>query len=212
MSFAPTRTTAALAALCAVVLLAPAADAKKPAADVAAIVAPILDPAPDACGYVGTRIFAPWHDRRGYALTPDGGFEGGAAGWTLAGASGVTEGNEPFQVGAVADSQALSLPAGSRARSAPACVAKHDGIFRLFTRSTGDRARLKVEVLYASGRRGKTSVLGAHDVWAPTRALAVAIGRTKKGRESTATIAMRFTPLSGSWQIDDFYLDPRLRH
>jgi hypothetical protein len=216
MSISPARFTAALTALSAVLVLAPAAQAVKPVKDimgvVAPIVAPILDPGPDACGYVGAQTFLPWHDHRGYALTPDGGFENGAAGWNLRGGSAVSEGNETFLVGALADNQSLTLPARSSALSAPTCVAKHDGIFRLFTRSTGSHARLRIDVLYANGRKGKSSVIGAHDTWTPTRSLAVAIGRAKKGRESTATIRMRFTPLSGSWQIDDVYLDPRLRN
>jgi hypothetical protein len=209
MSF---RSTAALAALSALTVLAPAAQASILDPIIAPIVDPILSPGEDACGYVGSQVFVPWHDNLAYVLTPDGGFEGGATGWTLAGASAAAEGNETFQVGGVTDHRALALPKGSSATSPPICVAKHDGIFRLFTKSAGDNARLKVEVFYANGRRGKTSVLTAHDVWAPTRKLAVAIGRTKKGKESTATIGFRFTPLSGSWQIDDVYLDPRLRH
>jgi hypothetical protein len=211
MSFTLARTSAALAALSAVFVLAPAAHASILDPVIAPIVDPILSPGEDACGYVGSQVFVPWHDSLAYVLIPDGGFEGGGSGWALSG-SGVAEGNETFQVGGMGDHVSLALPRGSSATSPPICVAKHDGVFRLFTHSVGDNARLKVEVFYANGRRGKTSVLGAHDVWAPTRKLSVAIGRTKKGRESTATIGMRFTPLSGSWQIDDFYLDPRLRN
>jgi hypothetical protein len=217
MSFVPTRSAVALAALAAVLVAAPEAGAKKPPLNPSTLIAPVIDPilhpAPDACGYVGTRVFAAWHDRLGYVLTPDGGFENGGAGWALTRGAAPAEGNEIFQVAGATDHRALALPAGSQATSAPICVAKHDGIFRLFTKSSGNsHARLKVDVRYANGRRGKTSVLGAHDVWTPTRSLAVAIGRAKKGRESTATIAFRFTPLSGDWQIDDVYLDPRLRH
>jgi hypothetical protein len=216
MSFTPTRTCAALAALSAGLVAAPAAQASvlDPvlAPVTTPVLAPILDRGPDACGYVATQPFIPWHDRLGYVLTPDGGFESDGAGWKKSGGASVVEGNEAFLVAGVGDHQALDLPARSSASSPPICVSKHDGVFRLFTKSSGKRARLRVDVFYANGRRGKTSVLTAHDVWEPTRKLAVAIGRTKKGREATATIAFRFTPLSGSWQVDDVYLDPRLRH
>jgi hypothetical protein len=183
----------------------PASEAKKP----------VKDPGPTLvdCGYSAGTPFAPWHDKRGYVLTPDGGFENAADGWTLGNGSAVAEGNETFQVGGPADHQSLSLPAGSAATSPAMCVAKHDGVYRLFARSTGSNARLRVDVLYANGKRGKRSVLRGSEAWAPTRKLAIALGRAKgKGKLSTAIISLRFTPLAGDWQIDDVYLDPRLRH
>jgi hypothetical protein len=199
MSFAPTRSTVMAAALAAVFVAAPEAQARP------------AHPAPDACGYVGTRIFEPWQDRFGYVLTPDGGFEDGGQGWPLTGGAAVVEGNETFQLGGPADHRSLSLPPGSSATSPPICVARHDGAFRLMTRSAGSRARLRVDVTYASGRHAKRSVLGAHAVWQPSRRLAVAIGRAKHGKLPTSVISIRFTPVSGTWQIDDLYLDPRLR-
>jgi hypothetical protein len=215
MSLVSTRSTVALAALATVFVAAPDAGAKKPPtvpAAVAPVVGPVLHPAADACGYVGSRIFAAWHDRRGYALTPDGGFENGAEGWSLAGGAAVAEGNETFQLGGPADHRSLSLPAGSSATSPPVCVAKHDGIFRLLARGNGSKARLKVEVTYfGKGQHGKRSVLYGKGAWAPTRKLAVALGRAKKGKLATAMIAIRFTPLSGTWDIDGLYIDPRLR-
>jgi hypothetical protein len=205
MSFTPARITATLAALSAVVVVAPAADAKKPVKDAGPV---LVD-----CGYSADTPFAPWHDKRGYVLTPDGGFENAADGWTLDNGSAVAEGNETFQVGSPTDHQSLALPAGSAATSPAMCVAKHDGVFRLFTRSTGSKARLRVDVLYANGKRGKRSVLRGNEAWAPTRKLAIALGRAKgKGKLSTAIVSLRFTPLAGDWQIDDVYLDPRLRH
>lgn len=215
MSFVPTRSTVALAALATVFVAAPDAGARKPPALPDALtpaLGSILHPAADACGYVGTRIFAPWYDRRGYVLTPDGGFENGGQGWGLDRGAAVTEGNEIFQLDGPADHRSLSLPAGSSATSPPVCVAKHDGIFRLLARGDSRKARMKVEVTYfAKGLHGKRSVLYTQGAWAPTRKLAVALGRAKKGKLATAMIAIRFTPLSGNWQIDGLYIDPRLR-
>src|SRR5436853_6360693 len=74
-------------------------------------------PNPNPCGYTPTKVFAPWNDNRGYVLTPDGGFENAAAGWTLENGAAVGEGNETFQVGGAADHQSLTLPAGSSATS-----------------------------------------------------------------------------------------------
>ena len=201
------------AAACAAILVAvPAANAARPAD--AGSHAPA--PASTSCGYTGTKIFAPWHDRRGYTLVPDGGFENGADGWTLDGGAAVAEGNETAAVGGAADHQSLALPAGSSATSPSICVERRAGIVRLFARTDGSRkAQLKVEVVYANGKKSKASKLRAGDSWAPTRKLSVALGRAKgKGRIGTAAVALHFTPVGepAAWQVDDVYIDPRLRH
>ena len=200
----PTRSAAALAALTAMFVAA----ARSPAQTTRRR----CRRGRRCCGYTGTTVFAPWNDPRSYTLTPDGGFENAAAGWTLDGGAAVTEGNETFQVGGAADHQSLALPAGSSATSPAICVTKHDDVFRLFARSTGNKARLRVDVLYANGKRGKRTVLRGRDAWAPTRTLAVAIGRATQRGSATSIISLRFTPLAGNWQIDDVYLDPRLRN
>jgi hypothetical protein len=219
MNLAPIRSTVALAALTTALLSVPVAGATRPPKDGETAAAPTTAPAADACGYTGTSVFAPWNDTRGYTLTPDGGFENGADGWTLGTGAAVAEGNETFQVGGAADHQSLALPAGSSATSPAVCVAKHNGVFRLFARTDGGRdARLKVEVLYTGPRGGKRSLrvgkLRAGDVWAPTRKLPVVLGRAKGKRKlTTASVSLRFTPLdAANWQIDDVYIDPRLRH
>jgi hypothetical protein len=211
MSISRSRAATALTAIAALAVAAPMADAKKPPKD-----GDSAAPTADACGYTGTSIFTAWDDNRAYTLTPDGGFENGASGWTLADGAAVAEGNETFQVGGPADHQSLSLPSGSSATSPSICVTKHNGVFRLFARTDGSRkARLKVEVVYANGRSAKRVKLRAGEAWAPTRKLAVALGRAKgRGRLTTASISLRFTPVGkpAAWQIDDVYLDPRLRH
>jgi hypothetical protein len=185
-------------------------------------------PNPNPCGYTPAKVFAPWHDNRGYVLTPDGGFENGAAGWTLENGAAVGEGNETFQVGGAADHQSLALPAGSSATSPAVCVTKHTGVFRLFARNTpvtqdttthgNKQPQLQVEVLY-TGKHGnhrslRVGSLRAGDAWAPTRKLPIVLGQAKgKGKLQKATVQLRFTPVGApaDWQIDDVYLDPRLR-
>jgi hypothetical protein len=213
------RKATAFAALTAMLVAVPAADAKKPDKDGATgPAAPGAPAAPSAsgCGYTGASVFAPWNDQRLYTLVPDGGFENAAAGWTLAGGAAVTEGNETAQVGGAADHQSLALPAGSSATSPAICVEKHTNVFRLFARTDGRRlAGLKVEVLYSNGRRAKGGAIRAGEAWAPSRKLGVALGRGKaKGKLASASISLRFTPVGepATWQVDDVYLDPRLRH
>ena len=55
--------------------------------------------------------------------------------------------------------------------------------------------------------------LRAGDAWAPTKKLAVRLGRAKgHGKLKTAKVSFRFTPVGpGDWQVDDLYLDPRSR-
>jgi hypothetical protein len=208
-----TRTTTAVGALLALSVAAPLADAKKPDRDGAPA-------APDACGYgEPSLLFAPWNDRKHYVITQNGSLEQGDAGWTLGDGAAVVDGNEPFFVNDPADHQSLSLPAGSSATSPATCVAAHQPVFRFFARTSGgDDARLKVEVLYLDGKGKKRSrragKLRGGEEWRPTKKLAVALGRAKKGRGriTTANIAFRFTPVGeGDWQIDDLSLDPRAR-
>jgi hypothetical protein len=169
------------------------------------------------CGYSGTNVFAPWGDTHDYALTPDGGFEHGADGWQLEGGAAVSEGNESFQVGGAADHQSLTLPAGSSATSPAFCVSKRDDIVRLFARTdSGRKARMKVEVLYTDVAKGKDSVridkLRADANWDATDTLDIALPHAN-GKLTTTNVALRFTPLGDdSFQIDDVYIDPRLRH
>jgi hypothetical protein len=47
-----------------------------------------------ACPAATTSPFAPWNDFAKYAFVPNGGFEGGAAGWTPTGGSRVVPENE----------------------------------------------------------------------------------------------------------------------
>ena len=210
-----TLSTAAFATAAALLVGAPVADANKPpkAGDTPAASTPAVAA---TCAYTGSSVFAPWNDNRSYTLIHDGGFENAADGWTLGGAAAVAEGNETSQVGGPADHQSLALPAGSSATSPAFCVEKHANVFRLFARTDGSRkSRLQVDVLYSNGHRAKRATLRAGEAWAPSRKLGVALGRAKgKGKLTTASVSLRFTPVGkpANWQIDDVYLDPRLRH
>jgi hypothetical protein len=232
------RTTAALGALLTLCVAAPVASASRPdgaggPGDHAAPAAtehshggtdggsaPATPAPPATCDYPAPRrVFAPWHDRKSYVLTENGGLEQGDAGWTLADGAAAVEGNEPFLVNDAADHQSLSLPAGSSATSPATCFASQNSAFRLVARTSGDRSsRLRVEVLYTKGNGHHASRvagrLRGRDEWRPTKRLSLAIGRAKgHGRLTTGTVAFRFTPIgAGDWQIDDLHLDPRARH
>ena len=174
--------------------------------------------APPGCDYPSaSQVFAPWHDHLSYVLAKNGGLEQGDAGWTLDGSAAVVEGNEPFSLNAATDHQSLALPAGSSATSPATCVASGQPVFRLVARTSDRHSRLRVEVVYSTPRGQKVSLgvgkLRAGDAWAPTKRLAVRLGRAKShGVLASSSVAFRFTPLgAGDWQIDDVLLDPRAR-
>jgi hypothetical protein len=205
----PTRSAAALTALTAMFVAAPVAFADDPGV--------IGAPVSIGCGYSGTNVFAAWGDDHNYALTPDGGFENGAAGWALDGQAATTDGNENFQVGGPSDHQSLNLPAGSSATSPSFCVSRREDTVRLFVRTdSGRRARLKVEAIYTDAANGdgseRVDKLRATESWDASGRLKIALPDTGS-RLSTTNVSLRFTPLDGdSFQIDDVYVDPRLRN
>jgi hypothetical protein len=201
------RLSAPLGALVALSLVSTAADAKKPAS------------AADPCGYgPAKQAFLAWGDQKSYVLAPNGGFENADPAWTLADGAGIAEGNDPFFLNAASDHQSLALPAGSSATSPTTCIASGQPVFRFVARTSGDKhSRLKVELLYTSAKGNQRSAvvgkLRAGAEWAPTKKLAVRLGRAKgHGKLKTGNVSFRFTPVgTGDWQIDDVHLDPRAR-
>src|SRR5688500_8183146 len=98
-----------------------------------------------------TQPFLPWLDPAHYVLAPDGGFEAGASGWTLADASTVA-GNEPFHVRSADDRTALELQPGGRATSPAMCVGIKHPTLRLFARHDGPLlSTLRVDGLSRGG-------------------------------------------------------------
>jgi hypothetical protein len=173
-----------------------------------------------ACPNAASQPFAQFGDQYYYVATPDGGFENGAAGWTLTGGAHVVSGNEPWMVGGAAQNHSLALPAGSSATSPPMCIGLFSGQMRLFAQNTGAAAsNLRVEVIYNGGLAGilggLTKTLRISDQgtlvggpsWAPTSTVPMLSGVLPL---LTQSVRFKFTPLStgGNWSIDDVYLDP----
>jgi hypothetical protein len=53
-------------------------------------------------------------------------------------------------------------------------------------------------------------VVGRRAEWSPTRPIFLGGGLAAAAGANTAQIRLR--PLSGSWQVDDFYVDPFARY
>lgn len=173
-----------------------------------------------ACPDPTSQPFRAWGDSAFYAYVPDGGFEAGAAGWTLAGGAKVVAGNETFFVRSRYDDSSLALPSGSSATSPPMCVALLASKMRFFVTNAGaSSARLNVQVIYSGGLGGLLGTvgrtLGISDVgyvnsdgsWEPSDPISMLGGTLPL---FTQYVQFRFVPVDGTGQfrIDDVYLDP----
>ncbi|HEX2071431.1 MAG TPA: hypothetical protein VHF90_07270 [Thermoleophilaceae bacterium] len=164
------------------------------------------------------RPFARWLDPLSYHLIPDGGFEQGAAGWSLSKAR-VVDGNEPFYVHGAGERKSLSLPPGSVATSPVMCAGVDKPVMRFFAKSSGGLLSLStliVEVLFETSS-GQVRALPVGVVlpttrWQPTLPLPVLASLLPLLPNEQTPIAFRFRPLGGAtWTIDDVYIDPLKR-
>ena len=175
-----------------------------------------------ACPDPTTKPFSPWGDYAKYAFVPNGGFEGGAGGWTLTGGAKVVSGNESFFVHGARERYSLSLPPGSTAMSTPMCISLFSGKMRFFTANAGaPAARVKVQVLYNGGVGSLLGTVGkllglsevgyvsSGKAWQPSPAIAMLGGTLPL---LTSSVQFRFSAPAdgGAFRIDDVYLDPFL--
>ena len=173
-----------------------------------------------ACPSATSQAFAPWKDYAAYAYAPNGGFESGSTGWSLAGGAKVVAGNSSFFTHAAGERYSLSLPAGSSATSPPMCVSLFSSKMRFFAANAGSSSsKLKVQVIYGGGVGGLlslvTTTLGISDfgyvsagsAWQPSASIGMLSGTLPL---LTQYVQFRFVPAdrNGSWLMDDVYLDP----
>jgi hypothetical protein len=90
--------------------------------------------------------------------------------------------------------------------------------FRMLARNTGrSNGALKAEVLFLDRKGGvkssaSGSVVSKGSDWFPTSELNIGVTFDTAVAGGAAPVAFRFTAGKGStWQIDDVYVDPRLR-
>jgi len=156
--------------------------------------------------------FVPWGDRDAYCSFSNLGFENGSSSWTLAGKTSVVSGNEPWHVSGPG-THALQLGPGASALSSSLPLNLLDPWIRFFAQSAGANGSLRVQVIFRGLLGNLTGLLnvssltpGSYSSWQPTQrvlsALALPLG--------TTSVQVLFTSqaTSGSWQIDDVYLDP----
>ncbi len=169
-----------------------------------------------ACdGSALTQPFARWGDTNYYKLVPGGSFRSGLSGWTASGGARLVSGGEPFGVTGSVGASALSLPAGSSVQSPYTCVDAAYPSLRFFVRNNSLLSTVLVSLVYKAPLVGLvpipvgTVLLGG--AWKPTAAMPTLSAVPGLLTGGITPVAVRFTALLGSSEIDDVYLDPRCR-
>ncbi|MEA2169536.1 MAG: hypothetical protein QOF76_2836 [Solirubrobacteraceae bacterium] len=172
----------------------------------------LVQSAPNCATPASSPVFSPWADPTNYFLAPDGGFEDGAAGWTLDGAS-VGSGNESYGVSG-AGSSSLNVPSGGDATSPTVCVGLEHPTLRFFVKknSGGLLSSLRVDALvednFGNVLTVPVGVTGGSSSWQPAPQMVVVANLLPLLPGAHTPVAYRFTSQGGSWQVDDFYVDP----
>jgi hypothetical protein len=162
--------------------------------------------------------FSRWGDRAAYTPVPGGGFEAGQQGWTLSGGAKVMSGNEPFKVGSAGDSRSLYIPPGGVATSPSICVGLQEPTVRWLQKSNsllGLTGAMTVTVLTETslGVVVETPV-GAgllSNSWTPSLPGVILTNLLPLLPNNKTAVAFRFRAITGSWNVDDVYVDPYQR-
>jgi hypothetical protein len=166
------------------------------------------------CGTSAEKPFAAWGDSANYTLAPNGSLEYGSYGWSLSGGARVIPSNNALRPG----KYSLSLPSGALALSPAACVKLADPASRFFLRAPAGTGKLRVDIQYKTllGLFTTTSNLGyatAGQNWQPgpkySHVLANILGALALNNNLlSASIRFKFTAVSGSFEVDDLFVDP----
>ncbi len=164
-----------------------------------------------------TQPFRQFGDSANYKLLPGGSFESGAADWQLSGGAKIVSGNETYKVGGATHSLSLSLPNGSAAVSPFTCVGLGEPTLRLFAkRNTAllgllSTLNVQIQVQTSLGLSLWLPVLPGDlggSSWHQTAQMPLIANILPLSTSDKTPVRFRFSPLLGSWQIDDVYVDP----
>jgi hypothetical protein len=164
-----------------------------------------------SCG-AKTYPFTLWGDRDAYCAFPNLGFESGKTAWTLTGNASIVAANEPWHVSGTG-THSLQLGPGASALSSSLPVSLIDPWIRFFARSAGANGTLHVQVLFHGLLGNLTGLLnvgslspGSYSSWQPTQRVLSTLALPLLTTSAQVQITSQAT--SGSWQVDDVYLDP----
>jgi hypothetical protein len=158
--------------------------------------------------------FAQWGDSSSYELAPGGDFESSASGWTLSGGAKIVTGSEPYDVSGAVGSHSLALPRGASAQSPFTCVNASYPTFRFFARNDGLLSTVLVQVVYKTALGTVALPLGVVALsgqWQPTLPMLTGSVVTGLLSSGTAHVALRFTAVTGASDVDDVFIDPRMK-
>jgi len=173
----------------------------------------LVKSATDCDAPVTSQPFARFGDNSSYKLVGDGGFEDGAADWTLSGGAKVVAGNEAYDVHGAGDGYSLSLPAGSSATSPTVCVGLDEPTLRFFVRkNSGLLSTMAVSVKVETSLGLVATVPIGVDLggnWHPSLPMLMLGNLLPLLPGDKTPVQFQFTPLlGGNWQVDDVYVDP----
>ena len=162
-----------------------------------------------------SKPFSPWADYANYTPVPGGAFEAGQKAWTLSGGAKVVSGNEKYNVRSSDDSRSLQIPAGGVATSPAMCVGLSEPTIRWFQKQSsvlGLTGSMTVSVLTETslGVVVETPV-GAGlltSAWSPSLTGVVITNLLPLLPDSKTAVAFRFRAVTGTWTVDDVYVDP----
>jgi hypothetical protein len=183
-----------------------------PSASAGLLVASAPDCSPKATSQVFKGVDG---DLTQYWLAPGGDFEAGSKSWSLSGNASLVSGNEPWKVSRAGDSRSLRLPPGASAVSPVMCVGIEHPAVRLFAKN--NRAllsTLSVSVISETslGLKVETpvGVLLPNGQWKPSPKLIVLASLLPLFPGEHTPVQFRVTSVGlGTWNVDDFYVDPR---
>ena len=169
----------------------------------------------DACDNAAlSQPFSHWNDSNEYKLIPGGSFENGASGWTLGHGASIVGGSDPFGATGSVGASSVHLPAGASVTSPFTCVDAAYPSFRFFARNNGLLSTVLVSVVYKPLLGIPVAVpvgtVALSPNWGPSMSMLTASVLTGLLHGGTAPMAVRFTAVTGSSQIDDVYVDPHM--
>jgi hypothetical protein len=170
-------------------------------------------PAKDCGDESLSQPFAGFGDQARYKLVQGGSFEGSLQDWTLMGGAKVVSGNEPWKVGGASHGKSMVLPAGSSVITPPACVGLNEPTLRFFAKTNSGLLTTLAVSVYVKTSLGlvvpvPVGVVLANGQWKATPKMLIVANLLPLLPGDRTPVAFQFTPLLGSWQIDDVYVDP----
>lgn len=176
-----------------------------PAAN-AGLLDPVMNLVAPTCGSNGYP-FAQFGDSHAYYGFSNNGLEGSSSGYSLNGGAFVGFGNEPWYVNGFG-ARSLVLPAGASATSPGFCINTFDPAVRMFTRGSagGD---LQIQVIFRGVTGNITGIFNYDDEsgsgsWQPSNRVSSQLALPVL----TSYAQIRVTAKSGTWNVDDLFVDP----